>query len=71
MIQSFYHESRLDGGHEELVRPYCQSYARLARLEFICESHEKLFFSIHTYFDQRLSELSLANRIGFLLFYQG
>ena len=43
MIQSFYHESRLDGHHGELIRPHHQSYARLARLEFICESRRNSF----------------------------
>ena len=42
MIQSFYSESQLDGGQEELVRPHYQSYARLARLKFISESRERL-----------------------------
>ena len=43
MIQSYYREFQLDGGYEELVRPHCQSYARLARLEFIYESYKNSF----------------------------
>ena len=43
MIQSFYRESRLDRGHGELVKPYRQSYAGLARHKFIYESHRNSF----------------------------
>ena len=43
MIQSFYHEFRLDEGYGELVKSHRQSYARLARLKFICEYRENSF----------------------------
>ena len=47
MIQSLYREFRLDGDYRELIKSYRQSYARLARFEFIYESNE-IFFSVFT-----------------------
>ena len=47
MIQSLHRESRLNEGHGELVKPYCQSYVGLTRLKFIYESHE-IFFLVFT-----------------------
>ena len=71
MIQSFYHESRLDRDYGELVKPHRQLYARLARLEFICEFRENSFSVFTLTLARDFFELSLINRIGLLLFYQG
>ena len=43
VIQSFYCESRLDRGYEKFIKFHRQSYTRLARLEFTCESCENFF----------------------------